>query len=40
MPQEQTSLFDLRKIDTENIRTTLNEVYKSLELKKLYIFIL
>ncbi len=31
MPQEQTSLFDLRKIDTENIRTTLNEVYKSLE---------
>ena len=31
MPQEQTSLFDLKEIDTENIRSTLNEVYNSLE---------
>ena len=31
MPQEQTSLFDIREIDTEIIRTTLKEVYESLE---------
>lgn len=31
MPKEQTSLFDLREIDTENIRVTLKEVYSSLE---------
>lgn len=31
MPQEQTSLFDIREIDTEIIRTTLKEVYSSLE---------
>ena len=31
MSQEQTSLFDLSKIDTENIRVTLKEVYSSLE---------
>ena len=31
MSQEQTSLFDLKKIDTENIRITLKEVYASLE---------
>ena len=31
MPQEQTSLFDLREIDTENIRVTLREVCSSLE---------
>ena len=31
MPKEQTSLFDLREIDTENIRVTLKEVCSSLE---------
>jgi uncharacterized protein (UPF0297 family) len=31
MPQEQTSLFNLEEIDIENVRTTLNEVYSSLE---------
>lgn len=31
MPQEQTSLFDIKQIDTELTRNTLNEVYKSLE---------
>lgn len=31
MSQEQTSLFDLKKIDTENIRITLKEVCASLE---------
>ncbi len=31
MPQEQTSLFNIEEIDSEIIRKTLNEVYKSLE---------
>ena len=31
MPQEQTSLFNLDEIDVENVRTTLKEVYSSLE---------
>ena len=31
MPQEQTSLFDLKEIDTENVRTTLKEITESLE---------
>ena len=31
MSQEQTSLFDIKKIDTENIRITLKEVCASLE---------
>ena len=31
MSQEQTSLFDLKEIDTENIRITLKEVCASLE---------
>ena len=31
MPQEQTSLFDIKEIDTELIRTTLKEVWDSLE---------
>lgn len=31
MPQEQTSLFDIKELDTENARKTLNEVYESLE---------
>lgn len=31
MPQEQTSLFDIKEIDTEIIRVTLREVYDSLE---------
>ena len=31
MPQEQTSLFNLEEIDIENVRTTLTEVYSSLE---------
>jgi len=31
MSQEQTSLFDLKEIDAENIRITLKEVYASLE---------
>ena len=31
MPQEQTSLFDIREIDTEVVRTTLKEVWTSLE---------
>ena len=30
MPQEQTSLFDIKEIDTEMTRNTLNEVYESL----------
>ena len=31
MPKEQTSLFDIKEIDTEMTRNTLNEVYDSLE---------
>ena len=31
MSQEQTSLFDFKEIDTENIRITLKEVCASLE---------
>ncbi len=31
MPQEQTSLFDIRELDTELTRITLKEVYESLE---------
>lgn len=31
MSQEQTSLFDIREIDTELTRATLKEVYDSLE---------
>ena len=31
MPQEQTSLFDIKELDTENTRKTLNDVYESLE---------
>ena len=31
MTQEQTSLFDLKEIDAENVRQTLKEVYESLE---------
>ena len=31
MPQEQTSLFDLKEIDAENVRETLKEAYDSLE---------
>ena len=34
MPQEQTSLFDIRELDTELTRTTLKEVYESLEDRK------
>lgn len=31
MPQEQTSLFDVRELDTELTRVTLKEVYEALE---------
>jgi uncharacterized protein (UPF0297 family) len=31
MPQEQTSLFNIKELDTELTRRTLNEVYLSLE---------
>ena len=31
MPQEQTSLFDIREIDTERTRKTIKDVYESLE---------
>lgn len=31
MPQEQTSLFDIKELDTELTRVTLKEVYESLE---------
>ena len=31
MTQEQTSLFDLKEIDAENVRQTLKEVFESLE---------
>ena len=31
MPQEQTSLFNIQEIETENIRETLKGVYESLE---------
>ena len=31
MPQEQTSLFDLKEIDTENVRLILKEICASLE---------
>ena len=31
MSQEQTSLFSIQEIDTENIRSILKEVYESLE---------
>ncbi len=31
MPREQTSLFDLKEIDTENVRLILKEICASLE---------
>ncbi len=31
MPQEQTSLFDIKELDTELVRSTIKEVYNSLE---------
>ena len=31
MPQDKTSLFDIKEIDTEKTRITLREVYDSLE---------
>ena len=31
MPQEKTSLFDIREIDAELTRVTLKEVYEALE---------
>ena len=31
MSQEQTSLFNIQEFDAENIRSTLKEVYESLE---------
>ena len=31
MPQEQTSLFDIKEIDTELVRNTLKEVFSALE---------
>lgn len=31
MPQEQTSLFNVKELDTELIRVTLKEVYDALE---------
>lgn len=31
MSQEQTSLFDIEKIDTELVRTTIKNVYEALE---------
>jgi len=31
MPQEQTSLFDVRELDAELTRVTLKEVYEALE---------
>ena len=31
MPQEQTSLFDIQKIDTEHTRVILKEVFAALE---------
>ena len=31
MPHEQTSLFDIKELDTKLIRTTLREVYDSLK---------
>ena len=31
MPQEQTSLFDIKEIDADLTRKTLKEVYESLE---------
>jgi uncharacterized protein (UPF0297 family) len=31
MPQEQTSLFDVKELDTELTRITLKEVYEALE---------
>ena len=30
MPQEQTSLFDIKELDTKLVRTTLKEVFESL----------
>ena len=30
MPQEQTSLFDIKELDTKIVRTTLKEVFESL----------
>ena len=30
MPQEQTSLFDIKELDTKLVRTTLKEVFDSL----------
>ena len=31
MPQEQTTLFDIKELDTQLVRTTIKEVYDSLE---------
>ena len=31
MPREQTSLFDIKELDTELVRTTLRDVYESLK---------
>ena len=31
MPQEQTSLFSIKDIESENVRVTLQEVHDSLE---------
>lgn len=31
MPQEQTSLFDIKDIYAENVRTILNDVFSALE---------
>lgn len=31
MPQEQTTLFDIKDIDAENVRTILKDVFSALE---------
>ena len=31
MPQEQTTLFNVKELDSELVRVTLNEVYDALE---------
>ena len=31
MPQEQTNVFDVRELDTQLVKETLNEVFDSLE---------
>ena len=31
MPREQTTLFDIKELDTELVRTTLKDVYESLK---------